>query len=67
MNLIATAGKQEVKTITVASPPAMRVTIEAYGAVSVFNFNDADPTLIEEISRLIKGFFAILKRRAEAR
>lgn len=64
-NLTKTAGRQEVKVATMTGPAAMKITIEVHGSVSVFNFDNSDPSLIEEISRLIKGFFAILKRRAE--
>ncbi len=42
-----------------------RITIEIDEHKSVFEFAESDPSLIEEISRLIKGFFGILKRRAE--
>lgn len=42
-----------------------RITIEIDGTKSVFEFANSDPSLIDEIGRLIKGFFAILKRRAE--
>jgi hypothetical protein len=43
------------------------IYIKINGVEFTFDSRNADPSLMEEIGRLIKGFFKILERRAQKR